>query len=109
MSLDAANGLLYNQNGFIGCISNADGSIVFLDPADITEDYTCSSWTSDASEQAALIPPSGLTAYGCDNTTATAYQMYAFSTSPAAMPSCTNVLLQVTSTPSLRDLGLLMA
>jgi len=104
MTLDSTNGVLYDQYGFVGCISKADGSINFLNPADVTEDYITSPWTSDATQQAALIVPDGLTAYGCDNTTASAYQMFAFSTSPSAMPSCTNVLLQV---PIPRDLSML--
>jgi len=95
MTLDFTTGVLYDQFGFVGCISKADGSINFLNPADVTEDYITSPWTSDPSQQAVLIVPDGLTAYGCDNTTATAYQMFAFSTSPTARPSCTDVLLQV--------------
>ena len=93
MTLDV-NGLLWDQNGDVGCVSIADGSIDFLPPTAIDNTYITGPWSSDNSQGAAIIPPSGLVAYGCDNTTATAYQMFAFSTSPP-MPSCTNVLLQV--------------
>ena len=100
MTLDK-NGLLWDQYGDLGCISTIDGSINFLPPSAVTSDYITGPWVSDASEDAALIPPDGLVAYGCDNTTASAYQMFCFSTSPAAMPSCTNVLLQVSRLFSL--------
>ena len=94
MTLDV-NGLLWDQNGDVGCVSTADGSIDFLPPSAIDSTYITGPWSSDNSQGAAIIPPSGLIAYGCDNTTAAAYQMFAFSTSPSAMPSCTDVLLQV--------------
>jgi hypothetical protein len=95
MTLDA-NGLLWDQTGAVGCVSSVDGSINFLPVPAITSQYITGPWTSDTSQGAAIIPPSGLTAYGCDNTTASAYQMFCFSTTPA-MPSCTNVALQVLS------------
>lgn len=93
MTLDV-NGLLWDQNGEVGCVSMTDGSINFLPPTAIDSTVITGPWSSNSSQGAAIIPPSGLSAYGCDNTTATAYQMFAFSTIPA-MPSCTGVLLQV--------------
>ena len=94
MTLDV-NGLLWDQNSDVGCVSTNDGSINFLPPTAIDSTCIIGPWRSDSSQGAVIIPPSGLTAYGCDNTTANAYQMFAFSASPTAMPSCTNVLLQV--------------
>jgi hypothetical protein len=92
MTLDK-NGLIWDQNGDVCAVSKADGSINFLSPTAITSDYITGPWSSSGSEQAA-ISLDGYTAYGCENTTASAYQMYCFSTTPA-QPSCTNVLLQV--------------
>jgi hypothetical protein len=92
MTLDK-NGLIWDQNGDVCAVSKADGSINFLPPTAVTSDYITGPWSSD-STQGAAISLSGYTAYGCENSTAAAYQMFCFSTTPA-QPSCTNVLLQV--------------
>lgn len=92
MTLDQ-NGLIWDQNGDVCAVSKADGSINFLPPSAVTSNYITGPWSSDPS-QGASISLAGYTAYGCDNATASAYQMYCFSTTPA-QPSCTNVALQV--------------
>jgi len=104
MTLDA-NGVLWDQNNDVGCISQADGSIQFLSTPAITSNFITGPWVSNSSEGAAIIPPNGLGAYGCENTTASAYQMFAFSESPTALPSCTGVLLQVSLAPALLHLA----
>ena len=93
LSLDV-NGLLWDQFGNVGCISETDGSINFLPPSAATNNCITGPWTSDSSSDAQLIAPSGLGAVGCANTTANAYQMFCFSGAPP-LPSCTGVVLQV--------------
>jgi hypothetical protein len=94
MTLDQ-NGLIWDQNGDVCAVSKTDGSINFLPPSSVTSAYITGPWVSDASSGAS-ISLTGYTAYGCENSTAGAYQMfcYAASASPA-LPSCTGVALQV--------------
>ena len=94
MTLDK-NGIIRDQNGDIAVVSKADGSIDFIPASAVTNAFITGPWSSNPSQNAAINLPAGYVPYGCANTTASAYQMFAFTTSPAAMPSCTNVLLQV--------------
>lgn len=95
MALDE-DGFLWDQAGNIGCISTGDGSVSFVAPEIFAKSCLLpGKWTSDATDNAAILPPSGYGAAGCANTTSDAYQMYCFSGSPP-IPSCTGVLLQVT-------------
>jgi hypothetical protein len=94
MTVDA-DGVLRDQNGDIGCVDLETGAIDFVPEADITDQYLTGPWSSNSSDNAAIELGGGYTAYGCDNTTASAYQMFMFTASPTAMPSCTDVLLQV--------------
>jgi len=89
------DGFLWDQAGNIGCISTDDGSVSFVAPDTFAKNCLPGKWTSDATDNAAILPPSGYGAVGCANTTANAYQMYCFSGNPP-IPSCTGVLLQVT-------------
>jgi len=93
MNLDE-DGLLWDQNGDVGCISMTDGSISFLPPSAVTNDCIIGPWTSDPMFNAEIIPPLGLGPVGCQNTTANSYQMFCFSGAPP-LPSCTGVVLQV--------------
>jgi len=93
MTLDQ-NGLIWDQKGDVCAVSKSDGSINFLAPSSVTSDYITGPWVSAA--QGAMISLTGYTAYGCENSTAGAYQMYCYADSAsAALPSCTNVALQV--------------
>jgi len=94
MTLDK-NGLIWDQNGDVCAVSTKDGSINFLPPSAVTSDYVTGPWSSNSSAQAEL-SLAGYSAYGCDNATAGAYQMFCFSgTSTPPLPSCTGVALQV--------------
>jgi hypothetical protein len=92
MTLDK-NGILWDQNGDVGIIAS-DGSIQFISPSSVTASDISGPWISNSTENAEIIPPSGLAAYGC-SVGPTTYGMFAFASSPTSNPSCTVVALQV--------------
>jgi hypothetical protein len=93
MTIDSA-GVLRDQNGDIGVVGS-NGAIEFIGAKAISSSDVSGVWSSDPSQNGAITLSGGYEAYGCDTGNASAYQMFAFTASPSAMPSCTNVLLQV--------------
>jgi hypothetical protein len=88
------NGILWDQYGDVGSISLVDGSVNFLPPDEVTNNYVVEGWTTDPSDLYGLVPPSGFYPVGCDNMTANAYQLYIFAAPTTTfvsypLPSCT--------------------